>query len=75
MNDQLPQAASAATNPTCETCKYWGREYNKTCDKVDTVDEDTGKAFTIYASAWDDSGLIARLITGRNFSCIHHTPK
>jgi hypothetical protein len=51
------------------------------CDLPDTITGDklckdgSGTGIAIYATASDDSGLEAKLLTGANFGCIHHCPK
>jgi len=60
---------------TCKTCKHWGVDYDGDCDAVDRTTKGPGLEFDIRATADDDSGLSARLITGENFGCVLHTVK
>jgi hypothetical protein len=59
----------------CKTCKWWGRDYEGTCSFVDTTLSQYPDHFELECGADDDSGLWARLATGPEFGCVHHTPK
>lgn len=58
---------------TCKTCKHWGARYEGACDGVDSITKGPGLDFTIEATAADDQGLSALLMTGENFGCVLHT--
>jgi hypothetical protein len=62
---------------TCDNCKWWSLYHERACDFVDTVHStvDASTLFTIEATASDDTGLEARLITGPKFGCIKFAPK
>jgi len=71
---------------TCKTCKYWALSFKPTkenpvadCDLPDTITGEKlfkqGAGMEINATAHDDSGLQAYLMTGENFGCIHHKEK
>ena len=60
---------------TCATCKYWGTHFSGACDKVNNIPESKEKFFEIEATAHDDSGLEAMLITGPDFGCNLYRPK
>ena len=55
----------------CENCRWWGVDYEGVCDLPDTVDKHKYSiVFDIMATALDDSGLEAQLITGPDFGCV-----
>ena len=56
---------------TCATCRWWGVAYAGVCDRVECL----GSLAEIEASADDDSGLTARLVTKPEFGCVMHDPK
>lgn len=58
----------------CEDCKWWGKDYASTCERVDIDMRQIRKGtaeFSIFSRADDDQGLEARLITGPDFGCVH----
>lgn len=66
--------------PTCDTCKYWKASYLKKgkmcCDFIDTISaEKPPSNVELEATASDDSGLMAELVTGPKFGCVHHQSK
>lgn len=67
----------------CSNCRWWGRVYHGACDRVDSEDGTVttlsqtriGLQFEVQATADDDQGLTARLLTGPNFGCVLHSLK
>ena len=64
---------------TCLNCRYWNDECAivedvSDCSRINCLpDLDKGPlAFRVDVGVFDDSGLEARLMTGKNFSCPHH---
>jgi hypothetical protein len=54
----------------CRDCKWWGKDYDSTCERVD-IDRKGTAEFSIFSRADDDQGLEARLTTGPDFGCVH----
>lgn len=61
-----------AITGTCRHCKYWGVEYFGVCDRTDNTDH--GTVFKLQATADDDQGLDAKLVTGPDFGCVLFAP-
>lgn len=57
----------------CESCKWWGVDFEGVCDFVNTnLAEAEETRFQVEADAADDQGLSCALITGPGFGCIHY---
>jgi hypothetical protein len=64
-----------ATFPQCQTCKWWGLSYSGACDRVEQPVADPDARFELWATAADDSDLLARLYVGPEFGCALHEEK
>ena len=66
---------------TCETCKYWNRDYKivkgvSDCDRLNCLpDLPNNTMLRIDTFVHDDSGLDTVLMTGKDFGCVHYTGK
>jgi hypothetical protein len=60
---------------TCKTCDWWKKwDHTGRCTFVDTMESARPETrFEIEVEADDDQGLTARLHTGPDFGCIHHS--
>lgn len=58
------------TGQTCKTCKWWGRHYANTCDKIEHDASAKGpQSFEIAVTVADDHNLSVRFVTGPEFGC------
>lgn len=53
----------------CQNCKFWGRSWEKTCDRTYLSDSPADDDGVIDVYAHDDSGLFGRFKTGPLFGC------
>lgn len=64
------------TSNTCQNCRFWGAYRKGECDREGGLFSDNPAAsFDVVATALDDSGLRAGLVTGPAFSCLHFTAR
>lgn len=57
---------------TCKNCKWWGVDFDNTCDFVKTISASIkATQFKIEVNANDDTDLEGHLVTGPDFGCIH----
>lgn len=53
-------------------CKDWAIDYEQTCSRVFMTDaEVNGADCALRVDAADDQGLVAYLVTGPMFGCVH----
>lgn len=55
----------AKLKKVCANCRWWGIDYDRVCDKVTHIKSQA----RIAATADDDQGLDAKLVTDPDFSC------
>lgn len=52
----------------CKHCKFWGKDFEGVCDRVNHSGIE--KIISIWSYASDDTGLETRLVTGPDFGCV-----
>lgn len=61
----------------CSNCKWWSQVYSNVCNREGDrhTETDPQRSFIVEATASDDTGLEAHLVTAPSFGCVQFEVK